>query len=150
MRPVLQALLLADHAYKDVLTNKIIICGTFNTMLMASPGQAVVMGIPPVPVPGMSAGSPWVYMSVTEIHGSADLTLRYVDLDDHSVLLQLGMKVETSSPLETVEMIVPLPGLPIPHAGVYAVELCCGQGKRIEPIGSYRVRIVKTEAEGKK
>jgi hypothetical protein len=140
--------LLADHAYKDLQTNKIIICGTFNTILQAG-GRPVVMGVPPIPVQNMVAGSPWVYLSITEIHRSADLTLRYVDLEDHSVLLQLGIQVATESPLETVEMILPLPQLPVPHAGTYAVELCYGQGKELEPMGAYRIRIIRAEGETK-
>ncbi len=46
--------------------------------------------------------------------------------------------------LATVEVSLPLPALPTPHAGVYALELLCGDVL----LGSHRVRIVPDASFG--
>jgi hypothetical protein len=81
------------------------------------------------------AGSPSAYVSLTELHGHRSFELRYVDLKDNTVIFTVEFKVESRSPLETVQLSVPLPPLPVPHEGLFALELLC-EG---ELLGSHRI-----------
>jgi hypothetical protein len=82
-----------------------------------------------------TVGSPWAYISLTEIHGTVPLELRYVDLSDNAVMLRVELPVKSNSPLDTVEVVVQLPVLPMPHPGTYALELLSNE----EPLGAHRI-----------
>ncbi|MFO1044200.1 MAG: hypothetical protein U0941_20650 [Planctomycetaceae bacterium] len=81
------------------------------------------------------AGSPSAYVSLTEVHGQRSFELRYVDLNENNVIFTFEFQVECRNPLETVQMTIPLPVLPVPHEGVFALELVC-EG---ELLGSHRI-----------
>jgi len=83
----------------------------------------------------LRAGSPSAYVSLTEIHGQRSFELRYVDLNENHVLFTFEFKVECRNPLETIQLTLPLPVLPVPHEGAFALELVC-EG---ELLGSHRV-----------
>jgi hypothetical protein len=147
LKPVLQALVLADHVYKDVFTGKMVIAGAFNqvhfTKRAPERGTEQPAGQPRKlewhEVARM--GSPFAYISLTEIRGTLPIELRYVDLEDNVVMLRMELSVVSKSPLATAEIVVQLPPLPTPHAGVYALELLTEN----EPLGSLRI----TAIEGK-
>ncbi len=86
------------------------------------------------------AGSPSLYLSLTEVIGHIQLRLRYVDLDDNQVLFEIEMEATSSDPLRTMEYTLPLPSLPAPHTGVYVLELLFGE----EPLGSLRITARET------
>ena len=140
MKPVLQSLVLADRVYEDRGTGKKVISGTFNTLLYKrnvpqpagdGPGkQRVIKG-------GMQAGSPWLYLSLTDLSGEITLNLRYLDLQEDKVLFEGSFPARSEDKLSTVEVVAPLPPLPTPHAGVYALELLCDQ----ELLGSLRITV---------
>jgi hypothetical protein len=138
VKPILQALILADRVYRDAASGKHIIAGTFNRILMVRnpppqpDGGAKIYG-------GLNPGSPFAFISLTEVLGETKLTLRYVDLQDNNALFQGEATVNAASPLETVEIMLPLPMLPTPHPGTYALELLCDD----EPIGAIRVVAVE-------
>ncbi|OYW13260.1 MAG: hypothetical protein B7Z55_17140, partial [Planctomycetales bacterium 12-60-4] len=71
--PVLQALLLADHIYQDRATGKHVICGVFSELRFIPPsakGQQPAEPGAPIPVHKIiRAGSPFLYMSFTEVRG---------------------------------------------------------------------------------
>lgn len=142
-KPMLQALVLADHIYQDKATGKMVVAGTFNRLNVFT-GQPPQQG-PPKPDQLRKlgfreickVGSPWAYISLTELHGTVPLQLRYVDLNDNAVLVRVELSVKSGSPLDTVEVAVQLPVLPTPHAGTYALELLSGN----EPVGSHRVTV---------
>ena len=146
MKPVLQSLLLADKIYEDKSSGKKVLAGIFNRLLLV-PGSGPLRtkddaGNEILRIPGgLEPGSPSAYFSITDFQGTAPFVLRYVDLRDSKILLQTGMEITCKDPLATVEVVVPMPVLPRPHKGVYALELLCEN----EPIGS--VRIVVEEAE---
>jgi hypothetical protein len=141
--PVLQALLLADHVYQDRGTGKHVVAGIFSGM------GFIPKGAKPKQPPGdgssvparslIRAGSPFAYLSLTEVHGTRTIELRYVDLSTNDVLLSTTFQVKCNDPLETVEVALPLPSLPAPHAGVFALELLC-EGTWL---GSHRVKVVQ-------
>uniref|UniRef100_A0A7C2K0A0 Uncharacterized protein n=1 Tax=Schlesneria paludicola TaxID=360056 RepID=A0A7C2K0A0_9PLAN len=139
--PVLQALLVADHVYRDAGTGKHVICGVFSALQYIPKGARPKQPPPeggPVPATHLiRAGSPYVYLSLTEVHGQQTFELRYVDLRDNSVLFSSNFGVKSQDPLQTVEVVLPLPVLPAPHPGFYALELLCEETL----LGSHRVRI---------
>jgi len=145
-KPVLQALLLADHVYQDKDTGKKVIAGTFNQLnlskLKAPPKDAeqapmVPRRLSPGEVSRM--GNPTAFISLTDVRGPTDLQLRYVDLADNGVLLMIQFQVSSDDPLKTVEAILPVPPLPTPHPGVYALELHYDD----EALGALRVTVVE-------
>ena len=148
MKPVLQALLIADKIYDDKSTGKKVIAGTFNTLITGElpleqrqDEQGNTHSIIPG---GLKAGSPTAFISMTELRDEYPFVLRYVDLDDNRVLMQCNFKVRCIDPLQTVELAIPLPELPSPHPGVFALELLC----RDEPMGSLRINVVGLAERG--
>ena len=177
-KPVLQALVLADHIYQDKITGKKIIAGTFNrvcfTRIKRPPEQPGVesefgeipasspfqstsestipssSSLPPSSTPPPSgarrmtaadvqkAGSPYAFISLTDVHGPTPLEMRYRDLSNGAVLFGISFSVASDDPLDTVEAVVPVPPLPTPHAGVFALELLAEN----ELLGALRITTV--------
>jgi len=151
VRPILQALLLADYMYEDRRTGKKVLAGIFSSLLViksrpqeeaseeqeADPARKGKLTFSSVE----QAGSPYVYINLTELRGPTDLKIRYVSLDKHEVVFETNpFRVTSPSPLDSVEMIVPVPPLPrVP--GVYALELLLGD----EPLGSHRITVKQIE-----
>lgn len=142
LKPVLQALVLADHVYEDKATGKKIIAGTFNTLLIRRRQRADAAR--PVMPAVQQAGSPYCYISLTDAAGEIPLSLRYVDLSNEQVLFEVKIQVKSDDRLATLELIAPLPTLPTPHEGTYTLELHCGD----EPLGSLRVQVREIRAPG--
>ncbi len=186
-KPVLQALVLADHIYQDKITGKKIIAGTFNRVCFSrmkrppeQPGFAPNFGeqaAPPPPPPSspfdstsetampsfgptpiegpppgarrmtaadvQKAGSPYAFISLTDVHGTVPLELRYRDLLTGAILFGISFQVASEDPLDTVEAVVPIPPLPTPHAGAFALELLT----RGEPLGALRITAVDTSEQ---
>jgi len=150
VKPVLQALLLADQVYTDATTGKKVVAGIFHTVRLHEtpppPPTAESPGVPgPVPVPRQHfrSGSPFAYVSLTNVRGKMGIDLRFVDLADNLMLMsthvELQPKVE-NDPLSTLELVMELPILPFPHPGYYALELYAEN----ELIGSHRVQAVRS------
>ena len=144
MKPILQALLLADRVYRDV-TGKHIIAGIFNKLLFrkggAQPKKVKVGDEEKQLIPGgHQVGSPYAYLSLTELHGEVPCVLRYVNLKEGKVYFETRFTLQCGDPLQTAELVIPLPALP-QEAGVHALELLCND----EPIGSYRVIVEEQE-----
>jgi hypothetical protein len=102
------------------------------------PGQRV-LEIPPT---GLQSGSPFAYLSLTEVRGTMSFILQLVNLEDDSQLFRSDLRVECHNPLQTVEMTVPLPPISPPQAGIYALELMWNN----EILGSLRI-IVEDAAQ---
>ena len=150
MKPKLQALILADRIYKDSESGKHIIAGTFNTLAFerggAEPKTVEIDGEERRVVPGgVQAGSPYVYISLTDVRGKINCVLRYVNLKQDQVLFETRFSLKCDNPLKTVELVLPLPTLP-PVEGVHALELLCDD----DPVGSHRITVkeLKDENDG--
>jgi hypothetical protein len=130
VKPIVQALVLAERVYQDI-TGKKIIAGTFNRVFIPSAEhfvreqplrngrtQTLVAG-------GMHGGSPYAYISLTDVVDGSALTLQFVNLGKNQVLLELALVVNIRDRLEAVEIVVPLPPLPITEPGTYALEITC-------------------------
>lgn len=127
MKPVLQALVLADHVYVDVYSGKKVIAGTFSALF--SDRFPCVLGRPT-----------HAYISMTEAEvGLVALELRYVDLSNDQVLMKTDIEVKSQGPLSTVDFISEVPPIPMPHDGAYAFELLWNN----ELVGSLRVTVNK-------
>lgn len=73
-KPILQALVLADRIYVDVLTRKTVIAGAFNRLWATK-------------FPTKFGSTTWAYVCLTELQGSVPIALRYTDLQTNEVLL---------------------------------------------------------------
>lgn len=150
MRPVLQALVVADHVYEDK-TGKKIIAGTFNTFCFSKKPPVQKLDRPDgtkqqVLLGGMQAGSPFAYLSLTDVCEGTRLKLQFVDLTRNLVLFGTEVTIKEVGRLSTIELVFPLPRLPIREAGTYALEVVC-EG---EILGSYRItgKNLDEESEG--
>ncbi len=141
MKPVLQAILLADHVYVDKGTGKHVVAGVFDRLSFIpkermeeaeSAKENVVLG-------GMQAGSPWAFLSITDVRGEQGFALRYVFLDDDQVIFQTKFTIKSEDPLKTYRVVAPLPPLPSRRAGTFALEVIWND----EPIGTYRVLVAE-------
>lgn len=66
--------------------------------------------------------------------------MRYRGLSTEAILLGISFQVASEDPLDTVEAVVPVPPLPTPHAGVFALELLA-EG---ELLGALRITALDT------
>lgn len=126
MKPKLQALVLADHVYQDMITGKKVIAGTFNSIWSRNFGDNVRLG-----------RTTYAYISLTNVRGKTELSLRYVDLSDESQLLATPLTVESENPLTTVELVIEVPPFPLPKPGIFAFEVVSED----DPIGSLRIAV---------
>jgi hypothetical protein len=139
LKPVLQALVVADHVYEDRAGKKII-AGTFNTF-----GFRTKLPHQDVQRPGAEKkkirlgdtrpGSPFAYVSLTDACEGAVLTIQFVDLTRNAVLFGNEVTITKVERLSAIELVLPLPELPICAEGIYALEVVC-EG---EILGSYRI-----------
>lgn len=127
-KPILQALILADHIYVEV-TGKKIIAGVFNRLWSNK-------------FPTQFARTTWAYLCLTDVLGSVPISLRYTDLRTNEVLLATRpLTAESSDPLASTEIIIEVPPFPMPHDGTYAFEVFA----KDESIGSLRITVSKLE-----
>jgi hypothetical protein len=140
VKPVVQALVLAEHVYQDV-TGKKVIAGTFNQIgfkhklpavqerkLPDGTSQQVMLG-------GMHGGSPYAYISLTDVCDGVELVLQFVNLSKNQVLFGKKMAISCDDRLKTIEIVAPLPPLPVDDEGTYAFEVVCDG----EILGSHRI-----------
>jgi hypothetical protein len=140
--PILQAILLAEHVYQDVRTGKFVICGVFNQLNCRRSQKQAESVTPPktknVPFSEVErTGTPFVYLNLTNMHHQKTFELRYIHLDKNKVKFSTQFQVESTGPLETHQISLPVPTLP-KEPGTYALELLCDN----EPLGSHRVLVV--------
>ncbi len=147
MKPVLQALVLAEHVYQDV-SGKKVIAGTFNRIRFSrkppvkkvenpdGTKQTLVQG-------GMHGGSPFAYVSLTDVCDDTTLQLQFVNLTKNEILFGTAVLVSCNDRLATAELVFALPPLPIKEPGVYAIEVVC-EG---DILGSCRIKAEELDVE---
>lgn len=140
MKPVLQALVLAEHVYQDT-SGKKIIAGTFNRVRFTRKPLLREVEQPDgtkrqIFPGGMHGGSPFAYVSLTDVSEKTVLLFQFVNLTKNVVLFGKQLTVDCKDRLATVELVLPLPPLGIAEEGVYAFEVVC-EG---EILGSSRIK----------
>lgn len=138
-KPVLQAMVLADHVYQDRNTGKFVIAGTFGTIWRQPHPPKPHEGAPnKQPIGSISQmGSPYLYLALADVHGKAPLLLRLVDLADSNTLLEANFEVGAADPLTMCEFVLPLPLLPAMKPGVLSLDLLFQN----EILGSWRINV---------
>lgn len=146
LKPTVQALILADYVYQDKQTGKKVIAGTFNRLVLRkkkATGDVAEEVERKTWDEVRETGSPFAFISLTDVRSPVDLELRYVNLSDNRVLLQTSFKATCHDPLQTLEAVVPVPRLPIPAPGTYALELLHDN----EILGALRITAVEQEVD---
>ena len=128
-RPVLQALILADDIYTDQQTGKKVIAGTFGCLWASE-------------FPTQFSRKTKAYVNLTNCHGKLVLKLQWIDLKDDSVLMASPeIQIQVDDPLVNCEVIIEVPGFPLPHEGMFAFELYCNEHR----LGALRIVVAKAE-----
>jgi hypothetical protein len=139
VKPVLQALVLADRVYQDV-TGKKIIAGTFSGYKFSRRPPVAEITLPDgskkrALFGGMSIGAPCAYVSLTDVCDGTKIQIQFINLTKNEVLFGNELSISNIQRLQNVELVLPLPILPIKEAGVYAIEIIWNQ----EVLGSWRI-----------
>lgn len=141
--PVLQALILAERVYRTD-DGRAIIAGTFNELFLNHEGPLSKVtdesGNSKTIVHGGLPGSPYAYISLTDVCAETELSLQFVSLTENHVIFEQNMTLMETDRLETVEIIAALPLISmmgISRVGTYAFEVVC-EG---EIIGSHRINV---------
>lgn len=128
MKPILQALLLCDRVYRD-MSGKFIIVGVFDCWFFKPPvgGKSIAQPQPVAeqltsPSEIQDVGTPWVYLSLTDVKGPTKLELRFESLTGAEVYFSALLEVSSPDPLKSVQFGLPVPRLPS-KAGDYILEL---------------------------
>src|SRR6266851_8913873 len=104
MKPVLQALVLAERIYED-RSNKKIICGTFNSLLTGQvqlPERQNPDGTKTMIIPGgIDAGCPSAYISLTDVVNGTKISLQFVNVTKNEVLFQTELTINVNDRLAT-------------------------------------------------
>lgn len=146
MRPILQALVLADHVYEDRLSGKKIIAGAFHRVILGQvKTQEIVDGMVKKQVlqGGTDAGSPWVYVSLTDVVAGTELTLQCVNVSKNESLFGTKFRIDQADRLATIEVQLPLPPLRVfaTEPGILSLDLVWNG----EILGSHRITVTKPE-----
>jgi len=150
MKPVLQALVLAERIYTDHHSGKKIIAGTFNRVRIGkikTQERKLPDGSKRQLVPGgTDIGCPSVYLSLTDVVDGTELTLQFVNVTKNQILLESGFKINSKDRLATIEIVAPLP--PLAHvageAGVFSLDVVWNG----EILGSHRIRVEEIQVTG--
>jgi hypothetical protein len=139
VKPILQALVVAERIWEE-RSGKKIIGGTFNRYKFSRKPPSANVQKPDgttqqVLVGGMQVGSPYAYVSLTDVCEGTKLLLQFINMTKNLVLFGTEAVVTNIDRLTTLELVFPLPQLPISEAGTYALEVIC-EG---DILGSWRV-----------
>jgi hypothetical protein len=142
MKPILQALVLAERIYETNEGRKII-CGTFNRLEsgFAVPQEVAALrgGKQATIAGGTDKGCPAAYVSLTDIAGETSIIFQFINVSRNESLFQIETKVSSPNRLETAEFILDLPPLRdcCREVGVYSLDVLCDN----EILGSHRLTV---------
>jgi len=128
-----QSLLLAERVYKDSDSGRYIVVGIFNGIRISERKPDA---------PNITAGSPWVYLNVTEVRKKTEFRLQYVNLKNDEVIMGCKFEIDSDDPLQVHERGFSMPKPPLDE-GVHALELL------VENFHLGRVRITISRQEQK-
>lgn len=146
MKPVLQALVLAERIYEDK-SGKKIIAGTFNGLLIGKIEPKEIErndGSKGRIVPGgTDLGCPSLFISLTDVVTGTELRLEVSNVTKNEVLFGTMFKIQQTDRLATVEIIAPLPplGMYVRSAGIFSFDIIWNG----EILGSHRLIVKEIE-----
>ena len=142
MKPILQAIVLAERIYEDK-SNKKIIAGTFNQINIGqvplvqiqAPDGTIKTGLPG----GTDPGCPVLYISLTDVVDGTELTLQFVNMSKNITIFQTGLRINSTNRLATVEIVAPLPPMAVlgREHGDFSLDILWNG----EIIGSHRLLV---------
>jgi len=107
----LQALLLADHIYRDEGSGKYVIAGTFHQVNVATFPTTLVRTV-------------GIFVSLSGLTGKAALDVELVEVaSGESLMRTRSMEVSCDHPDQPVELALEVPPLPLPRPGRYVFRL---------------------------
>jgi hypothetical protein len=142
MKPVLQALILAERIYEDK-SNKKIICGTFNALTITKLANREIKSPDGTTLPlvtgGTDPGCPAVYISLTDVVDGTEITLQMANVSKNTMIFGAGLTLHTPDRLATIEIVAPLPPLSsfVKEAGTFSLDVVW----RGEILGSHRLLV---------
>lgn len=147
MKPVLQALVLAERVYSDGASGKKIIAGTFNRLVIGRVKRVVEHpdGTQrPVLHGGIDPGCPWIYISLTDVVDGTELTFQMVDVTRNEPIFETSAKITEEDRLATVEIVLPLPRISefVTRPGTLSFDVLWHG----EILGSHRLRVEEAES----
>jgi hypothetical protein len=101
-------MLLADGISHDPITKKLSVHGLFSQVNALEIPVAVALAF---------------YAELSDGHGTYVMFVRFVDLEDDSVIFQAKQPVSFASPQVTSELVLFFEQVTFPHAGDYRVQL---------------------------
>lgn len=125
-KPILKALILADHVYRDGETGKCVIAGTFDSVHAAK-------------FPTVFPRS-WAYIALTEVRPATSVLLSFEDQRMKVLAQSPQLPIQVADPKQTVELVVQLPPrIKIENPGIYRLSVYCED----EMIASHKVSIAQ-------
>lgn len=140
MKPILQALVLAEGVYQDI-SGKKIIAGTFHSVTLKKKADRLLEGPEGEGMKsirgGTDPGSPAAYISLTDVVDKTSVTVQFVNVSKNDVLFEKKIKLACQDRLATVEIVLPLPPLArfLKSPGTYSFDLLWNG----EMLGSHRI-----------
>jgi hypothetical protein len=128
MKPVIQALVLAEKIYTD-LSGKKVIAGTFNGFQVKKitvPVQKAADGTErSLLLGGTDPGCPWLYISLTDVVDETEITVQFFDQTRNDIVFGQQLKIQCNDRLATVELVLPLPSMMqcASKAGTYSFDV---------------------------
>jgi hypothetical protein len=108
--PHLQAVVLADHLYRDAATGKHVVAGTFHQLNVPE-------------VPAQLPRSIGVFLVLTGLPPSLELELRFTNGSGEPIMLMDPLRVTGGRGDEPLEIGLEVPPLPLPRVGLYRLEV---------------------------
>jgi hypothetical protein len=148
VKPILQALVLAEKTYTD-RSGKKIICGTFNGIKMGAATAPHAIERTDGSKKKMFRGGevdaicPYAYINLTDVVDRTELTLQFTNFNKNQVLFETRLRLKPKNGLKSVEIVAPLPALHqvLKEVGTYVFEVVWNN----EVIGSHRLSVTTDE-----
>jgi len=146
MRPIVQALVLAERIYTDKSEKKII-AGTFNEIVISKnvvETHKFEDGSQKLLMPGgTDPGCPSAYISLTDVVNNTEITLQIVNVSKNRVLFGTSLVIACQDRLATIEIIIPLPPFRVflNEPGIFSFDVVW----KGEILGSHRVIVTKEQ-----
>lgn len=112
--PTVQALVPADHVYRDQASGKYVIAGTFHQINVEA-------------FPTTLSRTVGLFVSLRGVEAETGLELQFLDPETGDALISSNeLSIVPGDPELPVEFAVELPPLPLPRAGRYVLRLAVG------------------------